>query len=244
MLVRQAKDSDAGWIYNEIERKCWASWISASEDQIKQRITNFPKGQAVCEIDGLIAGFLSMNMLNFDIEGDWPNFKQAVGNNGGFENVSKDGNWLFFVSMGVSPDFRGSGAHLELINYAKALALERGVGVASCFRPNGFGDYKLNNQTTFVKFEEYVQSSREDGYPIDPWLRTLKRCGVKFLKVMEEYFVYELSIKEFELLKERESTKRWWQSSDTTWECGETGTWYLNDKTALYKESNLAGIFE
>lgn len=165
--------------------------------------------------------------------------------------------------MSVRPDAKG--AHLPdvLINVSKELSKKEKIEhIVGDFRPSDYGAYKTERGDP--GFRKYCEALREDGFPIDGWLRALKRQGVNLLAIDHRAMVVPATVTEFEEYRKQYNPGQWREVKDTQtvnmklkehspeielekvdeiWECGQTGTWYANLETskAVYIESNYFG---
>lgn len=243
MLVRLAKPNEASQIYESVETASWAPWLSASSEVIKNRIINFPDGQLLAEEGGKIAGYLTLNKITLDFSGQWPDWFGVVGSSEYYENFDPTGNSLFLVSMGVAPEFRGSGVTSKLIGRAKELASVNNLRLASCFRPSGYGLYKFESKE-IIPMSEYVKLKDGLGQFLDPWLRSLSKNGAKFVGVRDGYYKKSISALELEFYKSTYKTDYWWNKGGIL-ECGEAGNFVKNDKGGYaYIESNVCGLID
>lgn len=241
MLVGFAIPSQVGQIFERVEKVSWAPWLAASSGVIEKRIQNFQEGQLVALEGDKIAGYLSLNRLNLDTSGDWPNWMGVVGKSEEYDNFNPNGNALFLVSMGIAPEFRGSGVVSLLLSKAKELSHDRGVLLASCFRPSGYGLYKFERKE-IIPLSEYMNIKNADGYLVDPWLRSLSKNGAKFVGVSENYYSKDVSNSQLEFYKNNYNKDRWWNTNGT-WECAEAGNFVENKSGGYtYLESNVCGL--
>lgn len=106
--------------------------------------------------------------------------------------------------------------------------------------------------------------TKKDNQPQDPWLRAVKRLGMEELKPDARAMVVHAHADELDKYMQTYRPENWWKVTNAeqikylldwhqphldlehvveVWECGETGTWYvdpINDE-AVYIESNLWG---
>jgi len=243
VLVRFAKQNEVRQIFESVETVSWAPWLAASSELIRKRIQNFPDGQLLAEESGKIAGYLSLNRISLDASGQWPEWFGVVGAYEDFGNFDLKGNTLFLVSMGVALEYRGSGVTSLLIKHAKDLAKKSNLGLASCFRPSGFGQYKFEHKE-LIPMSEYVKLKDNFGQPIDPWLRSLAKNGARFLGVKNDYYKKIIPTSEFEIYKKNYKKDYWW-NKDGVWECMEAGSFVKNeDGGYTYLESNVCGLID
>ena len=83
-----------------------------------------------------------------------------------------------FVICGgiVRPDLKGQGLSTVLIQTLRSLALASDLAQVICpVRPT------LKSRYPLTSIEKYMQWTRADGSPFDPWVRTHVRAGAKIL---------------------------------------------------------------
>ena len=82
---------------------------------------------------------------------------------------------------------------------------------------------------------------RQDGEPLDPWLRSAYRQGMKPLRIEMRSMVVEVPISTFEEYRETYHPQKWKEVEQGKWECGETGSWFIREDHAVYIEPNIWG---
>ncbi|MEI7744271.1 MAG: N-acetyltransferase [Chloroflexota bacterium] len=76
------------------------------------------------------------------------------------------------VQVVVRPDRQGSGLAGVMVTAMQALAREQGLSaLIACVRPTA------KDQDPFADIDEYAFRVREDGLPLDPWIRLHVRLG-------------------------------------------------------------------
>lgn len=242
------KQEDTISVYQNLEVPNWAAWLAASTETLAGRAEVFPKGQLIIKSsDGEPLASLSMNLISWNGQNeDLPSWDEVAGEPTTYVNTyDPKGNALVLMSMNVSPEHQGSGYARMLVEKAKSLAQELGVDyLIGSFRPNEYGRYKLANLGKTISFEEYCNMQREDGWPVDSWLRNLKRNGMQPLKVDHRAMVVKVSVDEFSSYQQLYKPELWVEVLPNVWECGEVGSWKVDEKTGIvtYEESNLWGI--
>ena len=132
-----------------------------------------------------------------------------------------------------------TGEESDNAKFMKELGIENIIG---SFRPNEFGLFKIKHGPT--DFDAYIHMVQKDGSPIDAWIRSLTRNGMKPLKTdVQAMTVFGITPEEFEELQTNYHADMWKQFGEK-WECGEVGQWTVDPETGLatYQESNLWGI--
>lgn len=233
-------------IYTHIEKPHWAPWLSFSEKGMKEMYAVFPQGQLVVkDKDGLPLAYASTNRINWNGKIDTlPTWDEAAGGQveqANYKNTYlSNGNTLIIMCLTVRSSHQGMYLSSILIDEIKILARKLKVKyIISPFRPSTYGLYKQEHKDP--GFKAYCRMIREDGLPVDTWLRSLVRNGMKPLVIRENSLVVEVSIKKFYKFKSSYNPKCWQEISANAWECGEVGLWFLKGKKAVYKEPELFG---
>jgi GNAT superfamily N-acetyltransferase len=81
------------------------------------------------------------------------------------------------VMIAVRPDRRGGGYAATMVSAMRAIARSRGYrAVIACVRPTGKEPYAL------IPIERYATWTRDDGLPLDPWMRLHARLGARVVR--------------------------------------------------------------
>lgn len=244
--IRPYKPEEAQKIFDELEVPNWAPWLRASPEVLAKRAEVFPEGQiSMWDNDKPIA---NVSLARFSWDGNKDTLKtwdELMGFPSTGENTfDPNGNSLGMMSINIHPDYQGQGIARDLIASVKETADRLGVkNIMGSFRPNQFGEYSTTKPNASVS--EYINSKREDNLPTDAWLRTLARNGMKMLRVDDAAMVVpDVSREQFDEYKRTYNTERWKQIAPAVWRCGETGIWFVGEKSAVYAESNVWGIID
>lgn len=253
-------------IFDELEAPNWPPWLRFSAEELDAQAEVFPRGQIlVCDERSRPLASLSSNRIDWDgVIEHLPTWDRVAGDDRTYRDTYRpDGNAVVLMSTNVRPDAQGLGLSEVLIDRMRSIAVADGVEhVMSDFRPNGYGAYKRTRGT--AGFAAYCHMTREDGLPVDGWLRSVARKGMQPLAVDPRAIVVHTSASD--LVRHRATYRpgRWYEPTDPdavataleehtphvdldtvdeVWECDETGTWYVDRSRdrALYIESNLWG---
>lgn len=262
-----APTGEIQYIHDNLDAPNWAPWLTMwVEDHIAHRDV-FPDGQLVIkdEQTQLPIGVLTTNQIQWDGNSEsLPTWDGVAGEDYSFrETYKSDGNTLCLMAISIAQGHKGEHLPEQLIGKLKELGTTKNVEhIIGDFRPSGFGEYK--RLTGSFDFDEYVALRREDGLPEDPWLRNLTRQGMQPLRADYRAMVMPFPLAELREYQTSYNPENWYQVTDQAahevlvkthdpvseigefdeiWECGETGTWYVNSKTeqAVYIESNYYG---
>lgn len=86
-------------------------------------------------------------------------------------------NTLGAVMIAVRPDRRGGGHAGVMVSAMRAIARSGGYrAVIACVRPTGKEPYAL------IPIERYATWVRDDGLPLDPWMRLHARLGARIVR--------------------------------------------------------------
>jgi GNAT superfamily N-acetyltransferase len=242
------KQEDIAIIHQKLEVPNWAPWLAASKISMVGRCLVFPEGQLVVkDVQGVPLASLSMNKINWDGDSEsLPSWDDVAGDPTTYERTYiSNGNTLALMSMNVNPEYQGAGYARMLIEKAKLLAQELGVeNLIGSFRPNEYGNHKAIYGTKALGFEKYASFKRDDGLPIDAWLRNLTRNGMMPLKVDHHAMTVTVTLDELAVYAKTYKLDMWKEVSPNVWECGEVGSWHIDTVrgVATYLESNLWGI--
>lgn len=239
------KPTDVSAIYR-LEKACWAPWLRKPEQHIETIARNFPQTQLLLRNQrGDIAATVTTNRIYWDGNPtSLTTWDTVAGGSEGASDYTKmytpDGNTLCLMSMNVDPTIQGAGLAPRLVEGMRDIAKGLGIGhLISSFRPSGYGDFKLRHGP--VPFAEYCAMTREDGEPLDPWLRSVSRLGMQPLRIEERSMVVEAPIDTFREYRETYRPYKWKEVDTDKWECGETGSWFVNGDHAIYVEPNIWG---
>jgi GNAT superfamily N-acetyltransferase len=230
-----------------LEKKTWAPWLRKPEKSFYTIVERYPEIQVLMrDQHHNIVASLTSNRIDWD--GDprhLTTWDDVAGELRDYSSTyNSRGNTLCLMSMNVDPLVRGQGVPARMIEQIKARAKERGIShVISSFRPYRYGDFKLKHRNKRIGFIEYCKMTTEDGFPIDPWLRSTTRKGMKFLRIADRSMVIVVNRSEFERYRNTYRPDDWYQITDRRWECGETGSWLISEdgQTATYTEPNVWG---
>ena len=84
---------------------------------------------------------------------------------------------LSALAIAIRPEHQGQGLAARMIGHMRALAREHGFGsLIAPLRPTWKDRYPL------APIERYVEWTRADGQPFDPWIRLHVRLGARILR--------------------------------------------------------------
>lgn len=158
-------------------------------------------------------------------------------------------NAIYLIAILVDPDYRGINLPVRLIEEAQESARRLGYDyVVAPFRPNAYGAYKAARKAAHSNelFLEYAHSTRDDGLPVDPWLRGVVRLGAQLLTPVPRSLSIKGSLAKFEQVRQTYRPNDWYSPAPDVWECGETCTWYVDRARRLVvsNEPNYWGVFD
>lgn len=255
--------SDVTDLHRLLEEPSWAPWLRFSVEELAAYHEVFPDGQFVNITDGGPVGMLTSILVTWSGDVDeLPTWDALSGRGNSIADAhDPEGNTMVFLSSSVHPEQRGRGVLPGLIEDAGALAARLGLDhLIGPFRPNGFGAAKAAGGS--VDFAAYVEARQASGLPVDPWLRTVSRLGARWLGIAARAMTVTVSVDEFDELRSSYEPSRWFRldparadlliarsspevvgAVDEVWECGETGSWFVDHAAgrASYVEDNVWG---
>jgi GNAT superfamily N-acetyltransferase len=94
----------------------------------------------------------------------------------------------------VAPGFQGHGLSRVLVEAMRDVAVRHGLpDLIAPVRPTMKSRYPL------TPIDRYVRWTREDGLPLDPWLRVHRRLGAEILRVASRSMVIRGTVAEWEV---------------------------------------------
>ena len=253
-------------VYEELELPNWAPWLAYSHGELQGQDETFPGGQFIeWDQHRQLLGALSTNRIDWDGNAkSLPHWDDIAGIDFTYRDTYKrQGNTLAFMSMSIAADAKGKGTASKLVKQALEFAQDEEIEhVIGDFRPSNYGEYK--QQTGKFDFNEYIGMLRDDGAPYDGWIRSLDRMGMQPLSVDSRAMVIPETIEKFDTYRLEYKPENWWlvedqaatrhlidfylplhdiERVDEIWECGETGTWFVDriNEKAVYIEANMWG---
>lgn len=250
-------------VHELVEVPNWAPWLRFSLEDLRRYDSVFPSGQFVdIAEDDLPAGALTTIRISWSGDpAELTTWDEVSGHDSTIADAFEpDGNTLVLLSMSIRAEGQGRGLSALLVGRALALAQRLGLDhVISSFRPSGYGAHKLAGGEH--AFSAYCRARRSNGEPVDPWLRALARMGMQPLKEAPGAMTVTVDIARWEeyvaiyrpdawvrldegrahQARADEQVSPAW--GDEVWECGETGSWFVDREagTAVYSETNLWG---
>lgn len=145
----------------------------------------------------------------------------------------KDKNTVVLTALFAGSEFRGQNIPTRLFKSIKDEVKKLGYQwLISPFRPSQYGRYKRKSELLHNPdvFADYCYKKREDGLPVDGWLRSLTRNGMVMLKPEVNSFSLSKPLSRFREFKSCHKPGQWYKPAPGVWECGETQTWYVDDE--------------
>lgn len=182
--IRQWKKSDIPKLV-QCDVDIYGGHIDADElfDKriLQHQLRNFPEGQLLAEIDGMIVAFASTIIVQLDDDEDYYTYDEITGS-GSFSTHNPSGDTLYGAEIAVHPDFRGMKIATLLYKARKKLLkrynLKRMVAHG---RIPGYREYSGK-----IKAEEYVDKVIK-GELTDPALNAHLQAGYHVKKVLIDF---------------------------------------------------------
>ncbi|KPA15487.1 polyketide synthase family protein [Candidatus Magnetomorum sp. HK-1] len=168
------KDLDA---LLKVEKDCWPKHLRASPDMISQRISKYPDGNCVFEVDGRIMGVIYSQRINSIEEISKISIENASSIHSDF------GSTIQFLSISILPEARHFGPGDQLLEYMlQYSALKSDVdyilAVSLC---------KNYNQYSYMSMEKYIKKRNSHNELIDEILRFHESHGAKITTLVPGY---------------------------------------------------------
>lgn len=174
--VRMARQEDLPALL-ELEDACWVPAMRSSREQLATRLSYYPLGQWVLEMEGRIVAVVYSQRIR-DIESLKEQRLEAVS-----ELHDPDGPVVQLLGLNVLPEAQqlGLGDQLRDLILLRS-SLQGGVrqvaGVTRCGEFRGKSIHELR---------QYVQTRDESGRPIDPVLRFHVSQGARIVDILEGF---------------------------------------------------------
>lgn len=183
MDYRQANLADLEKLV-KLENEAWPEGTGANKDQIISRISIFPEGVIVAYDGEDLVGAVMAEIVNYETLTNEIHSWAEITNNGLITTHNERGDVLFGVDLSVKPSHRkvGVGGHLLLEIGKMAIRKNLKGGILGARMP----DYHKYSNT--IPVNEYINQRDEVGNLIDSELRFYERNGLKFIKVVPNYF--------------------------------------------------------
>ena len=172
MIIRSATSADIEELLR-IEAACWAENLRTSKETILNRITNYPSGQFVVDVNGKAIGVLyTQRIYNTDslINGKYRTQ---------MELHNPNGNIVQFLAIAVDKSVKGAGVFLRDSALAVVTADESVHDIVAMSRCSGF--IKKGNGDQYKKYEKHVMSCK------DPTLHFHVSGGAEIVQIVRDY---------------------------------------------------------
>jgi ribosomal protein S18 acetylase RimI-like enzyme len=169
----------------EVEKAAWGEERAATLEMLKSRIKIFPEGTLVALIDEKIVGFVSTQIVNYDLEKNASTWYEATDNGFITKTHNPKGNTLYGVNLSVHPLYQKKGIGKQLLINVAKLAVKYNLkqGVLGGRIPNY---YRFADK---IKVEDYIKiDNKKNNISPDPELSFYQKCGFKIVKIIPEYF--------------------------------------------------------
>jgi len=179
--IRHANEEDLSALA-KIEKDCWPKYLQASSELILRRISNYPEGNCIFEVENRIIGVIySQRIKNLnDI------------NNITMDNISSihsdDGRIIQLLSISILPEARHFGPGDQLLEYMLQYSsmksdVDKIVTVSLC------KDYR---KYSYMTMEKYIRKRNSNGELIDEILRFHESHGGKIKGIIPGYRPFDI----------------------------------------------------
>ncbi|MDQ0416654.1 amino acid adenylation domain-containing protein [Croceifilum oryzae] len=185
---------------NELHLPAWPEYFAGEEvlrEYWPQLFTRFAEYQLAL-VDGLGKVIAVGNAIPIDWDGTQEHLPQGwdEGLIKGFTDAKRDtqSNTLLVLAGVVDKEYQGKGLATLLVKAFKMLAHGQGLQrLIVPVRPTGKSAYPD------LDFSSYCELRREDGYPVDNWLRSHERVGGKILQITHKSQYVKASVADWQV---------------------------------------------
>jgi radical SAM enzyme (TIGR01210 family) len=164
-----------------LEECVWPAGLRATEHMLKSRIATFPEGQIVAIVGKALRGFISTEIVKYDVENPILTWREAT-DNGFITNTHNiTGNMLYGINLSVWGRIGNIIADKLLLAMGKLIILFNLQGAVLGARIPRY--HKFAN---VMSAEDYIRTNKK-GRLIDPELQFYSKFGLRILKVLPKY---------------------------------------------------------
>ena len=190
--IQQTKIDDIPKIL-EVEKATWGEKRAASSDMVKSRIEIFPEGTLIALVNNNLVGFISTQIVNYDLEHDSPSWYEITDNGFIAKTHNPHGDTLYGVNLSVHPEWQNRDVGKKLlksvIEFGISINLKQGLLGARVPHYYKFADkIKIEDYVNICKQKVEDNISLNDNIPPDPELLFYLKCGLQIVKVIPNYF--------------------------------------------------------
>ena len=182
VVRRQATLDDVDAIY-KLDQEVWTEFPGTRE-MFASRIETFPEGNFVAEVDGKIVGYLCLELVDLDLNQKSPFTWAEISDHGTIKKShSYKGNYMYGISMSISPDFQGKGIGTQLVLSSWSVGVNYNIlGVLIGSRVPDYHKYAER-----MSINEYIHLKNGNGQYVDSELRLWSKDGFKPILVLPHY---------------------------------------------------------
>jgi ribosomal protein S18 acetylase RimI-like enzyme len=169
----------------EVEKKAWPEGGAATREQFEKRIKIFNEGVIIAKISGKVVGVVAGELIQSSYLNKESISWSSITDNGYIENShDPKGDALFGIDLSVDPSYRNRAIGRKLLLQIGRMAVKRNLkcGILGARMP----DYYKHSKKVSAK--DYIDFRDTTGQLVDKELRFYERSGLKFLKVIPNYF--------------------------------------------------------
>lgn len=178
--IRMAKIDDIPGILS-LEKRVWPTGLRATEGMLKSRIATFPEGQLIAIIEKEIRGYLSVQIIKYDVENPIPTWREATDSGFITNTHTLAGNMLYGVNLSVWGRI-GNSISYELLLAAVKLIISSNLQGATL----GARIPRYHKFADVMSVEDYIRTTKK-GSLIDPELEFYSRFGLRILGFLPKY---------------------------------------------------------
>lgn len=176
----------------DLEAKCWSKKLRSKPDEIRRRISTFPQGQFVLEINNQVIGVIYSQRISNSEVLEEKVFTEIPS----LHNIS--GTVVQLLSINILPGFRDCGLGDQLLEFMLQYCvlingIEKVVGITRC---SNYANY------TQMPLVDYVREKTESGLFLDPVLKFHQVHGAFIKKIIPDYRPEDIENKGYGVLVE------------------------------------------
>jgi myxalamid-type polyketide synthase MxaB len=175
-IIRHPSDQDLDALV-QVEKNCWPQNLQASPHMISKRISKYPLGNCVFEIEGRIMGVIYTQRIHSKEEISQVTIENAS------DIHSDSGRTIQFLSISILPEARHFGPGDQLLEYMLQYSALKSdvdyiVAVSLC---------KNYRQYAYMPMEKYIKKRNAHNELIDEILRFHESHGGKITRLVRGY---------------------------------------------------------
>ena len=175
-IIRHPTEKDLDTLL-KVEKDCWPKHLQASPEMISQRISKYPAGNCVIEIEGRIIGVIYSQRINSIKDISKINIENALSIHSNYGKIVQ------FLSISILPEAKYFGPGAQLLEYMLQYSALKSnvdyiVALSLC---------KNYSKNSYIPMEEYIKKRNSQNELIDEILRFHESHGGKITGLVPGY---------------------------------------------------------